>query len=217
MLAETAGNDPFFAEAAREFLAMTRKRHPKMPWWGRFEFGVALCVLPQNTGGYAEIVEPSARRNYKKAIRLGYEFKRIEYNRHLQDIADIRRSASVRQGPMPDELLSGPVTACRNPASRTDIHDYPFFGIICEGRVYAYADCLVAGEAVMIEHLFGHAAHQADGIVPMLLIGMADHIRTHYPRVKYYIYDTYFGASPSLRRFKKKFGFIPRRVVWTAG
>ena len=66
----------------------------------------------------------------------------------------------------------------------------------------------------MIEHIYGHAAYQSDGIVPLLLVGMGEYVRAHYPTVMYYGYGSYFGASETLRRFKRKFCFQPYRVKW---
>ena len=217
MSAAAAGNDPFYQRLVQDFYRGTRRRHRKFPLVRQYEYGVALCPLPRDFESYFMLIEASARRNYKKSLRSGYVFRRIAYNDFLQDITDIRRSTDVRQGTLPDEFLKKEVRPISDPPSRNRTHDYPYFGILKDGRLVAYAGCLVSGEICIIEQIYGHAAHQADGIVPMLIIGMAEHILANCPEVRYYAYGTFFGAGETLRRFKKKFRFLPHRVRWVAG
>lgn len=211
---QTQDNDPFFAELTRAFYAETQRRHPRLPWVRQWHLGVALCALPGSFEAYLAKIEPSGRRNCRKAERLGYRFARIAHNDYLADMTAIHRSTPVRQGPLPPELLQREVVPCHDPSSRTNMHDYPYFGVLQGGRLVAYAGCLVAGEALMIEQLFGHAEHQSDGVVPLLIVETARYALTHYPHVRYYIYERYFGAGETLRRFKRKFGFYPHRVTW---
>lgn len=217
MHGRTADNDPFYGRVVQEFYATATRRHPKFPLIRRMTYGVAVCCLPPEPDGYQARIESSARRNYKKAQRMGYAFGSIDFNAYLADIAAIRSSAQVRQGRMPEDYLQGTVQPCANPPSRTAFHDYPYFGVVKDGHLVAYAGVLVAGELAMIEHIMGHAACQADGVVPMLLIGMGGAIRERYPQVKYYAYGTFFGAGDSMQRFKTKFCFLPHRVKWVLG
>ena len=69
----------------------------------------------------------------------------------------------------------------------------------------------------MLEHVYGHADRQPDGVVPMLIVGIAEHLIRQRPMVKYFCYGTYFGASTTMRRFKRKFLFEPHRVDWQLG
>ena len=217
MHGETAGNDPFYSRTVREFYRAARKRHRKFPLIRAMEYGVAVCVLPRSFDDYLMAIEASARRNFKKAQRLGYGFRRIAYNDFLPDISAVLRSTDIRQGKVPEQLRRPDMKRCEDPPSRTDIHDYAYFGVLREGHLYAYAGCLVSGEIAMIEQLYGHVARQPDGIVPMLIMEIARHILDCYPRVKYYAYGTYFGAGTTLRRFKTKFAFRPHRIEWTLG
>jgi hypothetical protein len=207
-------NDPFYLRLVEEFYALTRKRHPKFPLLREMAYGVALCRLPPSQEAYLQAIESSGKRNFKKAQRLGYRFNRIEFNDHLADIAEIHKSANVRQGPVPDEWLKGRVSSCANPVSRTNTHDYVYFGVLRDDRLVAFAGCFVCGEIAMIENLLGHADCLSDGIVPLLLSGMVGELVGRYPSVRYYAYGTYYGGGVSLRRFKKKFGFEPHRVRW---
>lgn len=214
MLKRTADNDPFFAEIVRRFYDEARRPHPKLPLIRSLEWGVSLCILPRSFDAYFMTIEGAARRNFKKAQRGACRFSRIEMNDHLAAIGEIRRSTDTRQGQMPEDLLMGEVPRCTDPPTKTNVHDYPYFGVFQEDRLVAYACCLVAGEVCVLEHIFGHAAHLTEGVVPMMFIGIAEHIYKSYPNVRYYVYGTYFGALPKMRRFKKKFCFFPHRVDW---
>lgn len=214
MLRATAGNDPYYARLVRDFYRDARKPHPKLPLVGRFSWGVALCRLPDRYEQYFMLVDGSARRNFKKCERAGYRFDRIDFNRHLEDIAEIRRSATVRQGPVPERYLKGEVKPENTPPSQTSTHDYPRFGVLKDDKLVGYASCFVAGEVCLVNNILGHAAHQEEGIMPRLIAGIAEYVYGHHPDVRYFGYDTYFGASESLRRFKRKMRFEPYRVRW---
>lgn len=218
MVDRAAGNDPFFARVVREFYTESNQRHRRFPLVRQLEYGVAVCVLPPDVATYMARIEASGRRNVKKAQRLGYEFGPIAYDNFLDDVAEIRRSAPVRQGRrMPDKVTDGMPAACLDPQSRDTAHAYPYFGVTKDGKLCAYAACLVSGELCMITHIYGHAEHQQNGVVPLLITGIAGAILRGHPLVRYYCYGSYFGAGESLRRFKRKFLFMPHRVRWELG
>lgn len=207
-------NHPFFAQVTEQFWRESNARHPKFPLLKAFRYGIAMCVFPPSFDEYFALVNPAARRNFKKAQREGFEFARINFNDHLEDIAAIRRSSPVRQGAMPESYLRGEVQPCADPPSQTNRHDYPYFGVLKDGRLLAYAGCMVSGEVMLIQHILGHADFQNFGIVPMMIIKMAQYCLERYPRVLYYGYGSYYGASPEMRRFKSKFLFTPHIVDW---
>lgn len=207
-------NNPFYFETVNEFYHSAVKRHPKFPFIRRLQYGMALLSLPADHDDYLKMLAGSARRNIKKAKRQGYEFKRINYNDYLEDIAEIHGSTPVRQGEMDPEFLNQKLKPIDNPESIDQRHDYPYFGVLKEGKVVAYAGCLVAGEMLLLATIFGHDKYKSDGVVPFLIAGIAAYKYANYPHVKYYVYDKYYGASESLRRFKRKFCFEPHTVSW---
>ncbi|MEO7068139.1 MAG: hypothetical protein ABI114_14605 [Rhodanobacter sp.] len=215
---ETAGNNPFFERVVRDFYREAVRRHRKFPVVRNYQYGVTANHLTNDFNDYFKSIESAARRNYKKSCRLGYTFDRIDYNKHLSDITAILRSSQERQGrAMPAALLERGMVAVNNPKSSSPLHDYPYFGILRDNHVYAFAGCLIAGDLCSIETIYGHADHQADGIVPMMIIGIAEWAIKYHPDVKYYSYGTYFGATESMQRFKRKFGFMPHRARWILG
>ena len=217
MLSEIEGRDPFYENLTREFLVNANKRHGKFPLVRALQYGVAICRLPGNRQEYFMMIEGSARRNVRKAERGEYQFQPIEFNDYLDDIKEIRGSTDTRQGELAADFLTGDVTPCHNPDPQTDIAAYPYFGVLRDGKLVAYAGCLITGELAMIEHIYGHAAFQRDGIVPMLIVGMAGAILERHQHVKYYGYGSYFGSGTTMRRFKRKFGFVPHKVKWGSG
>ncbi len=216
--AEAAGNDPFYRDYTEQFYRETQRRHPKFPLVKAMGFGAAIKVLEPDFDAYYMAVEGAARRNHKKALRKGYEARRIDFNSHLDDVREILASAEVRQGrAMPERLLKGEIKQNTNPPSRDPAHDYPFYGTLKDGKLLAYTGCFVCGEICMIETIYGHADFQSDGVVPMAIIEGARDVLSNHPGVKYYMYGTTFGAGEGLQRFKRKFGFLPHRVQWVLG
>lgn len=215
MAARTADNDPFYERVVQSFYRDARRRHRRFPLIRNLQYGVALFPLPKKPEDYLGLIEASARRNIKKALRLGYTVSRIDFNRHRPEIAAIIRSASARQGPMPADLMTGEIAEISDPPSRTPYHDYIHIGVLKDNELRAYCSCFVAGELFSVNDIFGHHDYQADGIVPLMLTETVGYAIAHYPQVKYCMYDKYFGASTTLRRFKKKFGFLPHKVEWS--
>ena len=242
MLDKAEGCNKFYYDVTRKFLDEALASHSQYPFMRKMGTGVALCPMSDSFDDYFSMIEPSARRNCRKALKKGYEFRRIDFNDHLADIEEIRRSSEFRQGRVTKSLRSSEVKPCVNPVSNSKVHDYPYFGVVgpmtdeqgdeCGGgrneftmkvgndgdrKLVAYAGCLVAGDVCMIEHILGHADYHADGVVPLLITEMARYVREKYPSVKYYAYGTFFGAGKTMRRFKRKFCFLPHRVRWQKG
>ena len=215
MHSKTKDNDPFYGKLVVDFYRESNKRHRKLFFLKSFCFGVSVCKLPEDSEHYfRKMIEESAQRNYRKAQKAGYAFKRIDYNAYLGDIADIWRSKEVRQGRMPESLLKNEASPCPNPPSKRNFHDYPYFGVLKDGKLFAYAGGLLAGEVFSIDSIYGHGDRQKDGIMGMLMVDIVRYLRANYPNVKYMIYGTYFGGRLKMRRFKRKFGFMPCKVSW---
>lgn len=214
MTARTAGNHPFFERMVRDFYREATRRHPRFPLIRNLQYGVALFQLPDEPADYFESLEGPARRNVRKAERLGYTFSRIDFNQRRKEIVAIIRSTPVRQGPMARELMTGEIGPVSDPPSRSTEHDYIYVGVSKGGELRAYAGCMVAGELFAITDLYGHHAYQPDGVVPLLLVELVKYARASHPQTRYCMYDKYFGASTTLRRFKRKFGFLPHKVNW---
>jgi hypothetical protein len=217
MYSRTSANNPFYERLVRAKYAELQRRHRRFPLIRAFTLGVAICQLPTSFEEYFRRIEPSARRNVKKALRLGYAYQRIDFNAFLSDISEIWHSTEVRQGRLPDEMLEAEIRPCQDPPSTCNLHEFPYFAVLRDGKAFAYAGCLMCGDICMLEQIYGHAAFQPDGVVPLLITEITRYLIEERPDVKYFCYGTYFGASTTMRRFKRKFLFEPHRVSWKLG
>jgi len=215
MLKRTVDNDPYYRDLTLSWYEEATARHPKLKLIRNLEWGAAVAILPRTHEEYFMYIEAAARRNFKKAQRANYRFAPFESKDHLDGIREVRQSTDVRQGKkVPDEMMYGELEAAKDPKSRNHFHGYPYYGVFHEDKLVAYSSCFVAGEVCALEHILGHADYQSDGIVPMMLIGIAEDLYKNHPAVRYFMYGTYFGAATKMRRFKKKFRFFPHRVHW---
>jgi hypothetical protein len=206
---------PFYADMVWKHFEETRRRHPRWPFIGRLQYGMATCCLPKHFDDYFMVLEGSARRNYKKAAREGCSARRIDFNDHLDEIREIRQSSAIRQGRLvPTEFRQGLIGRCCDPPSTSPLHDYPYFGVFVNHTLVAYAGCMVAGDICCLEQIWGHVDHFGTGVVPYLIIEIARHIYRAHEQVRFYTYGTYFGAGQTMQRFKRKLGFLPHRIHW---
>ena len=213
LMLSKAENNAFYAKVVENFYAECQTHH-KTYRLRNNRFGFTVCYLFQTFDDYLKKLPGSARRNYKKAIKTGLTTKRIDSNQHLEDIRAIWQSTNVRQGELPDYMKKGEVQAHQNPVSKNHYHDYPYFAVVKDNTVIAFASCLIAGELCLITDIYGHKNFLQQGVVPMLIIDMFKDVIQSYPEVKYYCYGNYYGAGSTMRRFKRKFLFHPHRVTW---
>ena len=163
---EALHNHPFYRQLVLDFYSSTQRRHPRFPLVRQKTLGVPLLELPSSFNKYFMAIEAAGRRNVKKAKRLGYHSALINYNDHLAQIGEIRRSTDTRQGPMTKEFLHADIKPCTDPPSTTLTHGWPYFGVLRDDTLFAYAGCFVCGEICILEHIYGHSDYQSDGIVP---------------------------------------------------
>ncbi|MBI2733051.1 MAG: hypothetical protein HYX44_07090 [Aquabacterium sp.] len=214
MLEATNGAPPFFRDVTIGFYRTVCGPHAKFPLIARMRYGVAVCDLRQIQHDHYGHLDSAGKRNVKKARRLGYRFAPFDFNAHLDAATRIHRSSVVRQGRQVHDWMLDEAKAHANPPSQSHLHAYPYFGIFQGDTLVAYAACLIAGELCMIQTIYGHAQFHSDGIIPLLLTSISDHLKSHHPQVAYYAYGTYYGATPSMQRFKRKFLFEPCCVNW---
>ncbi len=205
--------DPYYAKLARDFVAVAKRRSWR---WGGLRpgcIGVALCELPTDFNDYWMGIEAAGRRNVKKAKRLGYEVRPIAYNDHLPAIKAIRNSTEVRQGELPEEFLNEELQPAPDPVPKTETHGYPYWGVFLDDELVAFAGGLLAGDLFALEQIYGHADHLKNGVVPTLVVGIAEAL-VEAGRVKAYTYGGFYGVGVTMQRFKRKFLFLPHRVHW---
>jgi hypothetical protein len=177
--------------------------------------GVALIELDlyKNFDEYYSSVngKNSAAYYSRKALKREYKFIEIDRNDYIDDIYEINTSASIRQGQKMSDGYLKKVESYKN-----EPH-YRYFGVVDKnGKLVSYCNIGFYGEFVLIVTLLGHKKYLNDGVMYLMLIEFHKIMFEKYKTegYKYIMYDTFFGASEGLKKFKEKLGFQPYRVKW---
>lgn len=162
-----------------------------------------------------EVFPRSARKASRKARRLGYYYKAVDPQLHLDDIFAIRSSARERQGrPMPAYYFE-PVSRVLDLDGYCDRHSSAFYGIFKDKTLVAYSTVLFFGELAQLDNILGHKAHLADGIMDLLIEEASLAIAETRPWVRglNYLYAT---GWTGLSQFKANTGFLPQFTTFTS-
>ena len=182
--------------------------HPTYRLFGRKTVGAALLDLdafatPQH---YLETI---ARRNFggffaRRAKARGYRFASIDRNRHIDDIDAINHALPFRQG-----KIMAPSYRSRT-EHFIDQANYRYYGVLDgQGRLMAYCEVGIYGNFALLSRLLGYRNN--DGVMHFMIVEIASCLIAE-GLVRYLMYDTWFGASEGLRKFKAILGFAPYRV-----
>jgi hypothetical protein len=91
--------------------------------------------------------------------------------------------------------------------------NYTYFGVLNPlGKLMAYGDLGFYGNFAAFNRIIG--VRNNDGIMHLLLMEIICKM-IEIGNLQYLMYDTYFGASPGLRNFKKMLGFQPYRAKYS--
>ena len=189
-------------------------RHPRLFFIQKKRWGVALLALPPSFEAYLHGTSRQAlRSNRKRCLSLGYTFRTIDPNSHLEQILRINTSQKRRQGRDMDTPY----------VDREALHQYfsgerTTYGVLDSGSVLrAYACAPVYGEVFVLSRLLGEGDCLEQGIMYFLVSEIVREMIRERSQRGYPIwgmYDTYFGAQPGLRYFKDRLGFAPHNVKW---
>ncbi|MGZ8292008.1 MAG: hypothetical protein ACXWVG_03065 [Telluria sp.] len=184
------------------------KRHPRYRVIRNKTIGIALMDLRRfNTAAdYLDTVKKKDYAGYhaKRAKARGYRVSRIDRNEHADAIHEINISAECRQGrPMDDAYRV-------KEASFEDYPHFAYFGIQDEaGKLMGYCNVATLGNFAATDRILGYK--NGDGFMHLLVTEIVCRL-IEEKNVSYLMYDTYLGAQPGLRSFKRKLGFSPYRV-----
>jgi hypothetical protein len=177
-------------------------------------WGVALLQLPQSfpaylTGKSRELL----RRKRRKAQRAGLWFGTASPMERLDEILDIHLSLPERQGrALPPEYLD------RQAVARSLRSTGELFGVFNQaGTLRAYAHVPILGETFLLSRLLAHGDDLDNGTMYFLISEVVREMiarRDSGGMPKWGMYDTWWGASASLRFFKQRLGFKPYKVRW---
>ena len=185
------------------------RRHPRLKIFRNKTMGIALIDLAAFGGEAGNYLHSVRRDGYagqksRKAASRGYRLRPIDRNDHIDEIHAIHTSCEERQGrPMDDAYL----------VKKTRYDNLPHgacYGVFDpEDRLAAYCSTLRYGNFVSTDQLMGYKNN--DGIMYLLLATIVCRL-IEEGAVDYFMYDTFLGAQPGLRDFKRRIGFRPYRA-----
>ena len=186
------------------------KRHPKYKVIQHKSWGAALIDLHQ-FDAVEQYVDRIKGRNggahfARRARTRGYRLDEIDRNAHVDAIHDINVSVPQRQGrPMDQHYL-------RKQEHFVTLPNFRYYGVFdANGKLVAYATLGWYGTFSAFSQLMGYRNNEG---VMHLLIAEIVALLIAERRVRYLMYDTFFGASPGLQQFKTMLGFEPYRAVY---
>ncbi len=180
--------------------------------------GVALIDLNlyKNFDEYYKSIngKNSAAYYARKALKREYQFIEIDRNNYSDDMYEINISSTMRQG---RAMSSGYLSKVNNYKNEMN---YRYFGTVDgKGKLVAYCNIGFYGEFVLVATLLGHKKYLNDGIMYLMMCELNKLIFKEYrdKKYNYIMYDTYFGASDGLKKFKNKLGYKSYKVEWLWG
>jgi hypothetical protein len=195
---------------AEEYHYVT-KPHPRYRVIQNKSVGVALIDL-KGLGHRDRYLEGITGKNLgayhaKRARSRGYVLAEIDRNGYIDDIHAINTSLETRQGqPMKEQYLQ------KVEHFEAERH-FKYFGILSpQGTLMAYGNLGFYGDFCSFSRLIGHRNN--DGIMHLLVVDIVCRLIDE-GTMNYIMYDTFFGARPGLKHFKKTVGFKPYRARYS--
>lgn len=189
------------------------QRHPKL----RVRMGglgASLVRLTAWDGGYLEGASfADARRKVRRAEKAGYTVRPIRASAYRDEILDIHRSATSRQGA---PMLAYTQTEEGVAAMVGDRRGNGVFDP--DGHLRGYMLWIDAGELIMLRGLMGHAEVLRHGIMYHLFcqtIRQAIEAADGGSGAKWLQYTFHHRHGDGMRRFKHEVGFRPYIVTWS--
>lgn len=195
-------------DIVRAHASFTR-RHPRLKIFRNKTMGIALIDLAAFGGDAGNYLQTVNRKDYagpksRKAATRGYRLRPIDRNEHIDEIHAIHTSCEERQGRPMDSAYLVKKTRYENPP-----HGACYGVFDTEGRLAAYCSTLRYGNFVSTDQLMGYKNN--DGVMHLLLVKIICRL-IEESDVDYFMYDTFLGALPGLREFKRRIGFRPYRA-----
>jgi hypothetical protein len=187
------------------------KAHPKYKIFQHKSLGAALVDLTRfrNRDEYMQEFKGrnSAGGLARKARTKGYTVVEIDRNDFIDDIHEINTSVEVRQGRPMD--ISYRVRTTSYPSEA----NYKYYGVLnAAGKLVAYGEMGFYGNFAAFNRVIG--LRNNDGIMHLMVSEIICQL-IEAGGYQYLMYDTYFGASPGLKSFKKMLGFQPYRAKYS--
>lgn len=182
--------------------------HPRYKLIPNKAMGVALLDLAMfaDRAAYLATVKTKdyAAHHAKRARARGYQLAEIDRNAYVDDIHQINTSTEIRQGRLMDHAY------LRRKSEYENRNYFKYFGVLNkDGKLVAYCNIAIFGNFASTDQLLGYKNN--DGTMYLLMMEIACRLIDE-GKLRYFMYDTFLGAQPGLRNFKKRLGFRPYRV-----
>jgi hypothetical protein len=179
--------------------------HPRYRLVRHKTLGIALIDMRAYASGadYLHALRHKDNAGYqsRRARRRGYSVEEIDRNDYVDDIHRINTSLAERQGRPMDPAYADKIERY------FAVDSFRYFGVLDrDRRLAAYCDVGIYGDFAATDRLLGYK--NSSGVMYLLLADIACRLIDD-GRYNYFMYDTYLGAKPGLREFKKKLGFQP--------
>ena len=186
------------------------KPHPRFKIIRHKTIGAALVDLAPfpNRDAYLDHIKGKNQGGYhaRRARSRGYVVHEIDRNDYVDDIHEINTSLDVRQG----RKMDGHYLEKQERFDRQQ--HFHYWGVLNpQGKLVAYATLGVYGNFASFSQMMG--IRNNDGIMHLLLSEAICQL-IDAGKVRYVMYDTFFGAQPGLRNFKTILGFRPYRASY---
>ncbi len=200
------------AQAKDLYRAFTR-RHARWRVIQNRAWGVALQEIPASREAYEGVLSRHWRRQIKLARKAGIICRPIAPLEHVAEVLAINHSLPARQGQAihPDYLNEARVRKFF--ATGTDAMG----AFDTAGVLRGYLTTRACGEVVVLERVLGHADVLSTGMMYLLfseVVAQLTERRVAGSPARWFMYDSFPGATPGMRAFKTVVGFRPHRVRW---
>ncbi|MGZ8288834.1 MAG: hypothetical protein ACXW2U_04305 [Telluria sp.] len=198
-------------DCVRATYAQFTKRHPRYKLIRSKTLGAALIDVGalDTVDKYLDDIKGKNNGAYHaaRARKRGYVCAEIDRNAYIDDIHHINTSQDSRQGRPMDKIYL-------EKRERFDVlRNFRYYGVLNpEGKLMAYATFGLYGNFGAFSQLMG--LRNNDGIMHLLIVDVVC-CMIGEGRLRYIMYDTYFGAQPGLRQFKTILGFRPYRAKYS--
>lgn len=188
------------------------KKHPRYRVIKNKTIGIALIDLRRfkEPSDYLDTVKKKDLAAYqaRRASLRGYRVqKNIDRNLFIDEIHEINNSTETRQGRPMDEAYRVKETSFEN------YRHFSYYGVFNKrDRLVGYCNLAVLGNFAATERLLGYKT--SDGFMYLLLTEIICSL-IEQKTVNFLMYDSYLGAGPGLRSFKRKLGFNPYLVRYS--
>jgi len=177
--------------------------------------GVSIIDL-NNFNNYNEYYKSingknSAAYYSRKAKKRDYNFLEIDRNNYIENIYEINTSKEIRQGRKMSSKYQNKTKKYINK------NNYKYFGIVKgEENLVSYCNIGFFGEFAVVNSLLGHSNHLNNGVMYYMMVEFHKIMIEEYKDIgyRYIMYDTFYGGSVGLRKFKTKLGYSPYNVKW---